>query len=163
MSEIKIVELKDEDIPALVEIEKQEFSSPWDEKMFRQEIEDNDISRAFIAHTDGKPAGYFVSWFIGERVHLLNIAVSAPFKRKGIGSLMLKYLIDVAVRAGKKVITLEVRESNEGAISFYRAFGFEIVGVKEEYYQEDKEDALLMVLWLRPRRNEAWCGKNVCD
>ncbi len=152
MSDIAIEVLRSEDIPALVEIEKEEFSSPWDEDMFRQEVENNDISRAFVAHADGKPAGYSVSWFIGERVHLLNIAVSTAFKRKGIGSLLLEYLIDLSLREGKEVITLEVRESNEGAIAFYRGFGFEIVGVKEGYYRDDQEDAMLMILWLRPRR-----------
>lgn len=151
MPEITIETLTGEYMPALLEIEKQEFKTPWDEEMFRQEVENNDISKSFVAFVDGHLAGYYISWFIRERVHLLNIAVTAPYKRQGIGSFMLKHLIDLALGAGKAVVTLEVRESNEGAIAFYRRFGFEVIGVQPDYYKEDKEDALLMVLWLRPQ------------
>jgi len=148
MPDLLIEKLKSTDIPALLEIEKQEFSSPWDEEMFRQEVENRDVSRSYVVVEGKRLVGYFVSWFFGERVHLLNIAVAAPHKRKGIGSRMLKFLIDMAEREQKRVVTLEVREGNTGAISFYQGFGFEIIGKKEGYYREDDEDAILMALWL---------------
>ena len=148
MLDLLIEELKSADIPALLEIEKQEFSSPWDEEMFRQEVEHRDISRSYVVVAEGRLVGYFVAWFFGERVHLLNIAVSSPNKRRGIGSRMLEFLIEMARREQKKVVTLEVREGNTGAISFYQRFDFEIIGKKEGYYHDDGEDAVLMALWL---------------
>ena len=146
--DITIEKLTGADIPALVEIEKQEFSTPWDEDMFRQEVDNPSISRSYVAVADGVVVGYFVAWFFGDRVHLLNIAVSSPYKRRGIGSALLRFLIKAAVEDGKKVITLEVREGNKGAIAFYVAFDFEIIGKKEGYYVENNEDAILMALWL---------------
>lgn len=148
MPDIAITKMTDAEIPALVEIERQEFSVPWDENMFRQEVDNPGISRSYVAVADGRVVGYFVAWFFGERVHLLNIAVSSTNKRRGIGSRLLRFLIDMAVLDKKKVITLEVRESNKGAIAFYKAFDFEVVGKKEGYYRENNEDAILMALWL---------------
>lgn len=148
MLEIVIEAMLPGHIPAVFEIEKDEFSTPWTKEMFRQEIEDNKLSRAFVALFEGRIVGYMVSWFVRDQAHLLNIAVSAPFKRKGIASRMLRYLIDLSRRENKQVITLEVRMSNESAISFYEEFGFERFGVSKGYYPENGEDALLMILYL---------------
>jgi ribosomal-protein-alanine N-acetyltransferase len=151
MPEIVIEAMRRGHIPAVLEIEKDEFSAPWTEEMFRQEIEDNELSRAFVALVDGRIVGYMASWFVRDQVHLLNIAVASPFKRRGIASRMLRFLIDLSVREKKELITLEVRASNEDAITFYKVFGFQRFGVSKGYYPENDEDALLMILYIDPQ------------
>jgi ribosomal-protein-alanine N-acetyltransferase len=144
MAEITIESMRNVHLPAVLEIEREAFTSPWTEEIFRQEVEDNVISGSYVALEGGRLVGYFVVWFLRQDVHLLNIAVVRSCRRRGIGRQMLRYLIDLAKRAHKEVITLEVRESNEGAIELYRSFGFTPVGLHREYYQDDKENALLM-------------------
>jgi ribosomal-protein-alanine N-acetyltransferase len=151
MPDIVIESMRRTHLPDVLEIEKEEFSSPWPEEMFLQEMEDNELSRAFVALMDDRVVGYMASWFVQDQAHLLNIAVSSPHKRKGIAGQMLRYLIDLALSEKKQVITLEVRASNTGAIAFYEVFGFQRFGVSKGYYPENGEDALLMVLYIDPR------------
>ena len=131
-------------IPAVLEIEHESFTSPWTGEMFRQEVEDNGLSRSFVALDDGRVVAYFVAWFLNQEVHLLNIAVASSHRRRGIGRYLMRYLMDMAKRELKLLITLEVRESNAAAIELYRSFGFTRVGLRPHYYQDDKENALLM-------------------
>jgi ribosomal-protein-alanine N-acetyltransferase len=56
--------------------------------------------------------------------------------------------MDLAKRERRDIITLEVRESNRVAIAFYEHFGFTPVGVRREYYQDDKENAVLMARYI---------------
>jgi ribosomal-protein-alanine N-acetyltransferase len=121
--------------------------------MFRQEVEDNQLSRSYVVKADGRVVGYFVSWFLQGEVHLLNIAVAVPYQRRGLARRMLRYLFELAAMEQKEMISLEVRGSNEGAIALYKSFGFAPVGVRRQYYQDDKEDALLMAR-LVPRPDE---------
>ena len=131
-------------IPAVLEIEHEAFTSPWTAEMFLQEVEGNGLSRSFVALEGGRVVGYFVAWFLNQNAHLLNIAVASSHQRKGIGRLMLRYLLDMAKRELKQLITLEVRESNAVAIELYRSFGFTRIGIHHLYYHDDKENALLM-------------------
>jgi len=131
-------------IAAVLEIEHEAFSSPWTAQMFLQEVEESGFSRSYVALEEERVVGYFVAWFLRQNVHLLNIAVAKSDQRRGIGRLMLQFLLDLAKREYKDVIALEVRESNEAAIRLYRTFGFAPIGVRRGYYDEDKENALLM-------------------
>jgi ribosomal-protein-alanine N-acetyltransferase len=151
MVDITLESMRNVHIPTVLEIEHEAFTSPWTAEMFSQEFEDNRMSRAFVALDDGRVVGYFVAWFLNQEVHLLNIAVASSHRRKGIGRHMMTVLLDMAKRELKLLITLEVRESNEGAIELYRSFGFTRVGVRPHYYHEDKENALLMA-----RRVSGW-------
>ena len=135
-------------IDAIVKIEHEVFNHPWTAEMFRQEVADNQLSRSYVLLEEGRVTGYIVSWFLRDEVHLLNIAVISSLRRGGLGRKMMMHLIDTASREHKELISLEVRESNEGAISMYRSMGFVPVGIGREYYQEDKENALLMMLSL---------------
>jgi ribosomal-protein-alanine N-acetyltransferase len=144
MVDVTLESMRNIHIPAVLEIEYEAFTSPWTGEMFRQELEDNGLSRAFVALAHGRVVGYFVAWFLNQEVHLLNIAVASRYQRKGIGRYMMRYLLAMAQRERKQLITLEVRESNAAAIELYQSFGFSRVGVRPHYYHDDKEDALLM-------------------
>jgi ribosomal-protein-alanine N-acetyltransferase len=153
MDDLKFESMRYPHIPAVLEIEKDAFTTPWTAEMFRQEVEDNQLSRSYVVTAGGRLAGYFVAWFLQGEVHLLNIAVAARYQRRGIGRRMLLYLFELAAMEQKEMITLEVRESNQGAIGLYKSFGFAPVGIRREYYHDDKENALLMAR-LVPRPGE---------
>jgi ribosomal-protein-alanine N-acetyltransferase len=144
MADITLESMRNVHIPAVLEIEHEAFASPWTAEMFRQESEESGFSRSFVALEDGIVVGYFVAWFLNQEVHLLNIAVASSHQRKGIGRYMMQYLLEMAKRELKLLITLEVRESNAVAIELYRSFGFARIGVRSQYYYDDEENALLM-------------------
>lgn len=125
------------------------FDSPWTVGMFRQEVSDRYLSRPWVATMGGRLIGYLISWFLREEVHLLNIAVDPAYQGRGFGRQMLQHLIDEAVHNGRDVITLEVRESNAPARHMYESFGFAVVGRRAGYYQDNREDAVVMTLDLR--------------
>ena len=75
-------------------------------------------------------------------MHIHNIAVVRALQREGIGSVLLRHAVEYGKRQGISVVGLEVRESNEAALRFYRRFGFNVIGRREKYY--GNEDALLM-------------------
>jgi [ribosomal protein S18]-alanine N-acetyltransferase len=94
--------------------------------------------------------GYHCAWVVFDELHLQNLAVHPDWRRKGIGSLLVRHALELG--RGKKTRTaiLEVRRSNEEALGLYRKFGFEVVGVRRNYYPEEGEDALVMVAILDP-------------
>ena len=136
-------------VPEVAAIEERTFDSPWTEGMFRQEVADSYLSRPWVALEDGRVVGYVISWFLREEVHLLNIAIDESRRGRGYGRRMMRHLVDEAARGGRDLITLEVRESNAPARRLYEFFGFRVIGRRREYYQDNREDAVVMLLDLR--------------
>ncbi len=88
--------------------------------------------------------GFAGVWALPEEAHLVTIASRESHRRRGLGELLLIHVISLARRIGESEVTLEVRVSNEPAISLYRKYGFEEVGVRPRYYSDNKEDALIL-------------------
>lgn len=154
MDEISITPMTVEHLPQVLAIERDVFSAPWSNEVFLHELQGIDVSRAFVALSPDRVVGYMIAWFINEEIHLINIAVAATNRRKGIGSLLMLYLIDCALEEERKLITLEVRASNITAVSLYRSLNFEYLGIRERYYSDNKEDAILMVLDVETHRSQ---------
>ena len=102
-----------------------------------------------LAEVDGKPAGYAGLWRVAGEGHINNVAVDPGYRKRGIGTEIIKKLMDDARKEGIKEFTLEVRPSNEAAIALYRKFGFDSEGRRKAYYQDNGEDALIM--WRREK------------
>ena len=147
--------MRPEHIPAVVAIEEQLFPNPWSQGMFEQEVSDNQLSRPRVATIEGAVVGYIVPWFVRDEAHLLNIAVDPAHQRRGIARAMLAELVAQCTTAGRRLISLEVRVSNHVARALYEEFGFRPVGIRKGYYEEDREDALVMVLDLQPAEGNA--------
>jgi ribosomal-protein-alanine N-acetyltransferase len=130
----------------IVAIENDLFGGPWTEGMFRQEIRDGFLSRPLVGLVDGAVVGYVVAWFLREEVHLLNIAVARAHQGRGYARRMLERLVELARDGNRSSISLEVRVSNARAIRLYESIGFVAAGRRREYYQNDREDALIMVM-----------------
>lgn len=146
MDDVVIMPMTIDHIPQVVRIEQRVFASPWRSEVFMHELQGINVSRSFVALDGDRVAGYMIAWFIEDEIHLINIAVAREDQRKGVGSDLLLHLIELALDEGRKLITLEVRAGNIAAVALYRSFSFEYAGMRERYYSDNKEDAILMVL-----------------
>ena len=89
-------------------------------------------------------AGYVSLWFQGNETHITEIAVREEFRGKGIGELLLIGSVRVAMEHGSTVLTLEARVSNFIAQRLYEKYGFKEVGIRKNYYSDNREDAVIM-------------------
>lgn len=145
--EVSIRNMRLQDIPEVLRVEKSSFTTPWSYWIFFQELVSPD-RYYIVAETQGRLAGYAgMQWVIDEG-HITNIAVKPLYRRKGIGSELLASLIKKAREKNLKFLTLEVRESNQAAINLYKKFGFKVEGVRKNYYLNPTENGIIMTLYL---------------
>jgi ribosomal-protein-alanine N-acetyltransferase len=88
--------------------------------------------------------GFVGLWMLPDEAHIVTIAVRESHRRRGIGELLLLEAIDLARERGQPLVTLEVRVSNDPAISLYEKYGFEEVGLRPRYYSDNREDAYIL-------------------
>ena len=140
-----IRDMRPEDCEAVAALDKEAFSKPMSVQGYEREYT-NPNSTTLIAELDGRVIGFANLWNICGDVSLNNIAVTASERSKGAGTALIR---EALMRfAGCDFITLEVRKSNEGAIRFYKRFGFRQVGIRKDFYDLPTEDALLMTVCL---------------
>ncbi len=143
------------DLDEVMEIERLSFRAPWSRQVFIEEL-DRDWAYVDVVRERGAPGarsgsrvrGFSNYWLVRDEVHILNIACHPEERRKGHASRLLQHMIEFARRHACRYITLEVRRSNHGAVKLYRSFGFRPVGIRPNYYVEDNEDAIVMLLEL---------------
>lgn len=140
---MEIRKMQKEDILQLAELEKLCFSDPWSVSAFEYEL-NNPLSLWLVAVSGEKVAGYVGSQTVIDESDMMNIAVAPAFRRQGIAKRLINSLILGLRERGSHTLTLEVRSSNEPAISLYRQLGFIQVGRRPNYYRNPKEDALIL-------------------
>lgn len=138
------------DVRSLCEIEKQSFPSPWSLWCFLAEYA-NSKSTILVA---GPPRpepwqvwGYVVFWVVAGEMHLLNLAIHLAHRRRGIARALLTAALAQGRGHNVSVVWLEVRPSNAAALALYRSFGFQEVGRRARYYNDNGEDALIYALF----------------
>ncbi len=134
------------DVDAVYEIENAVFPTPWTRNDFVKEMTANRCARYLVAEKDGGILAYAGAWIVLDEAHITNIAVKEPYRGKGIGKTITRELIRYAANLGVAYMTLEVRKSNIIAQSLYRELGFIKLGTRKKYYENNGEDALIMVL-----------------
>ena len=134
-----------EDIDAVVAIEDATFAHPWNTEAFQQELTRNVAARYLVAEKDGEVIGYAGAWIILDESHITNIAVAEQHRGHGYGRLLTESLLAYLSNLGAAYATLEVRRSNSRAQTLYGSLGFVGVGWRKKYYEDNGEDALLMV------------------
>lgn len=140
---IRFMRLRDTD--AVAEIEKATFARPWSRESFRQELTRNAVARYLVAEEDGEILGYAGAWVILDESHITNIAVREDARGRGLGKKLTAELMQILSNLGACYATLEVRVSNERAQNLYKSLGFVSVGKRKRYYEDNNEDAYLMV------------------
>ena len=141
---VQIVPMNGDHLDEVTELERICFPDPWSRDMLKEELE-NDLA-AFLVALDGQGAvaGYAGLQVILDEGYILNIAVRPDCRRQGVASRLLRVFLDFAKGNQLAFLTLEVRASNEAAIALYVKHGFVQAGVRKNYYQDPKEDALIM-------------------
>ncbi len=146
-SSVIIDPLNPDDLPAVMDIERDSFLSPWNVGMFIRELASaHSVCLAARMQERGESvlAGYLIFWIILDEAHLHNLAVKKEYRGRGIAGKMLGTMRDLAAKNGVTAQTLEVRKSNSVAINLYRKCGFVVKGVRPHYYTDTDEDALIM-------------------
>ena len=139
-----IRQMIEEDITDVFNLEQKIFSDPWPLAAFYTELRDIKYGLAVVGIIDDKIIAYATMRFIVDELHIHNIAVDIQNRRKGYGSALLWFILEIASQSNIKICYLEVRRSNLSALALYRKFGFKIIGVRKRYYIKQNEDALLM-------------------
>ena len=146
----EIVPMKAGDLDEIMDIERVSFRAPWSRQVF---VEEFDRDWAYVdvlkeRKVDALVLAFVNYWLVRDEVHVLNVATRPEARKQGHGSRLLEHVIAFANRHKCRYVTLEVRRSNAGAIRLYRKYGFRPVGVRPNYYVEDNEDAIVMLLEL---------------
>lgn len=129
------------DLHAVVVMEEANQVSPWSEGVFRDELAAE--NRVYLVADDGGVIGFGGVMMVGDEAHVTNLLVAPDSRRRGVGLGLMMGLIEAALDAGARHLTLEVRSKNEAARAMYAVLGLAPVGVRKDYYGDD--DAL--ILW----------------
>lgn len=144
----KIDEMKEADMPEVLDIEEASFIAPWSKDLFIKEL-NNSFSHNLVARRtgDGFPGilGYIVFWDVADETHLLDLAVHPECRRTGIARSLLEAMLSASKEAGKRRVLLELRQDNVKGLSLYSSFSFKEIGIRKKYYS-DGEDAIVMDL-----------------
>ena len=150
MASLSLDRMRAEDLDEVLAIERASFSMPWSRGAFLYEMQQNRVARCWVGRDDtARIAGYLCLWEVADEVHITNIAVRPDVRRRGIARALLAAVLDDARSRRFKIVVLEVRPSNQHAVSLYESFGFRVVGRRRGYYYDTGEDALVMEVGLR--------------
>lgn len=132
-----------DDATKISEIEKECFSSIWSEKLVSEEIS-NKNSKSFVCKSGEDIIGYIFFRYVFDEGEILRVCVRPQFRKNGIASALMELVLDFAEESNIEKIFLEVRRSNENAILLYDKFGFIQYAIRNNYYTDNGEDAVLM-------------------
>jgi ribosomal-protein-alanine N-acetyltransferase len=149
VSRTTIAPMRPDDIDGIMEIERSAFRWPWAREVFLEELTREWAHVDVLRERRGGAVRAFANyWLIRDEVHVLNVATHPEARRRGHAGRLLEHVISFARARQCLYVTLEVRRSNQAAIRLYRKHGFRPVGIRPNYYAEDREDAIVMLLEL---------------
>lgn len=134
------------DVERISELEEETFSMPWSRSAFLEMIEKDD-ARYYVAETEGQIAGGCGVLMVAGEGNITNVVIDKKLRNRGIGTKLLKFLIEDGYANGLNAFTLEVRVSNAAAIHVYEKLGFFSEGIRPGFYEKPTEDAIIM--WKR--------------
>ena len=138
-----ITNMREQHVSQVAELEKICFSDPWSENSIVSEL-NNQLSLWLVAEDNGRVAGYIGSQTVMGESDMMNVAVHPNYRKQGIATALIVGLVEELRKQESYCLTLEVRASNENAISLYRKLDFREVGCRKNYYRNPKEDALIL-------------------
>jgi ribosomal-protein-alanine N-acetyltransferase len=131
------------DFPEVMSIEQSCFEYPWSENDFLRCLKQRNCI-GMVAELDGRVGGFMIYETPKNRIHLLNIATLPELQHHGIATQMVLKLMNKLTNQGRTRITMEVRESNLPALSFFRSRGFRATGVLRCFYEYTNDDAYIL-------------------
>ena len=149
----RIIRTADErDLDVLEELERLCFLRPWTREALSQELGDQHQRVVVKALLNEQVVGYAALWIIVDEGHITRIAVHPQHRRKGVGRELVRALMQHGTEGGCVGFTLEVREGNRAARAMYESLGFRAQGKRPGYYEEEREDGIIM--WWIPDWNQ---------
>ena len=143
MDNVEIFIMSIQDLENIKDILLQEFDDFWTYNIFKSELE-NLNSKYIVAKLNNRIIGFAGIWKAIDVAHITNIVTAKTYRNKGIGSIMLDNLIELAQSENDiNSITLEVNVNNIPAQKLYEKFGFKNAGLRKKYYN-NADDALIM-------------------
>ncbi|MDP4153195.1 MAG: ribosomal protein S18-alanine N-acetyltransferase [Bacillota bacterium] len=142
-NDVDLVPMCTRHIDALAEIEKVCFSTPWSHQLIENELS-NPMAVYVVAEEEGNPIGYAGMINVLGSGEIMSVAVLPEYRGRGIATKLLNALISHARDSEIEEMYLEVRSSNENAKKLYEKFGFKETGLRQNYYENPREDAVLM-------------------
>lgn len=139
-----VIPMTENNVRQVADIEAECFTSPWSYESFLSELS-NPVSRTWVAMDDeGNAVGFLNAYFVLDEASLNNLAVREPYRGQGVGHLLMQTAIQYCRKNGVASFTLEVRKSNQAALSLYEKLGFRKTGERKGFYTQPDEDACLM-------------------
>lgn len=148
--EYQICDVLPEHIPQIAQLETRCFSMPWTQELLQTQLKDE--QHEFLAALDasGRVIGYVGMMFVLDEGYISNVAVDEAFRRQGIADALIERLCLICREHGLSFVSLEVRAGNAPAVALYQKHGFVEMGVRKNYYERPREDALIMTkFWNR--------------
>lgn len=144
MSRVIIRAMEPKDAWEAARLDQEIFTQPWSKQGFLNALTGRNLFLA--AEKDSGLAGYCGMYCAADEGEIVNVAVKKDARQEGIGEAMLRTLLQQAENAGIRTVLLEVRVSNQAAIRLYEKLGFEICGLRKNFYELPREDGYLMKL-----------------
>jgi [ribosomal protein S18]-alanine N-acetyltransferase len=148
--DITVKPISVDEIESIFILDRLCFGGLWSIDSYRRELTNDNshflgvsIDRTLEPETSGI-IGFGCFWAILDEAHITLLGIHPQYQRQGLGTLLLKALLDKARSIEMARATLEVRASNQGAIDLYERFGFQTVGRRKKYYQDTGEDGIIM-------------------
>jgi ribosomal-protein-alanine N-acetyltransferase len=151
-NKIRILDVSVNEIGPLANLEREIFGVHcWSEEQLREEITQGSIVRGAFSEGSADLCGYLIARTVFPEAELLRIGVSPTWRRSAIATRIHRNFVERLIPGKYAVIFLEVRASNRAAILFYENAGYRCQGVRKNYYEDPREDALLFRLDLGSR------------
>ncbi len=131
------------DIDEIMKVERDSFTLPWSKESYLNELK-NLLATYLLCDCEGEVAGYGGIWVVLDEAHITNVAVARQFRRCGMGRVLMQNLEKHAREKNALRILLEVRPSNEAALKMYQGLGYVATGLRQAYYSDNGEDAIIM-------------------
>lgn len=147
---IQLMQLSD--LKSVLKIERQSFSTSWTFNAFIYELLVNEKATYYTFKVENQIIGYIGYWLLDDDIHITNLAVAPIFRKKGVASQLINFVIKEAKMIGVSCVSLEVRIANPEAIKLYEKLGFNKGKVLKKYYKT--EDGIEMVLFLKGGNDE---------
>lgn len=141
--DLDITKMTLNDLEIIKDILLSDFDDFWTYEILKQELGCDNSYFLVAKTTDNEIVGFAGIKIIIDEADIMNIVTKKSFRNNGIGSLLLKTLIDYSKSSNLKTVTLEVNEHNLSAIKLYDKFNFDKIGIRKKYY-EGKNDAVIM-------------------
>ena len=141
---VQVLPMTVEHLSEVYAIEIASYPRPWPYKCFVDELTRNKFARYLVAEDGGRVLGYAGLWMIHDEGHITNIAVDPEWRRRKIGEQMLVYILETGVRRALRSMFLEVRRYNVAAQMLYTRYRFAPMSVRERYYADNEEDAIVL-------------------